>query len=103
MKNLVVDILATVRLTRLILDDEITAAPRDAAVQALIDLGERRPDVRSITDKLEYLLSCPWCTSIYAGALVFGLRRVSPKTADLVNGTLAASVVTGAVYRHLTE
>jgi hypothetical protein len=103
MKTLIVDVLATVRLTRLILDDEITAPARDAAVQALISVGEARPELKPVTDRLEYLLGCPWCASVYCGALVFALRRVSPAAADVVSGALAASAVTGAVYSRLTE
>jgi hypothetical protein len=99
----VTDTLATVRLTRLVLDDEITAPLRESALDALIHTGETRPALKPLTDKLEYLLSCPWCTSIYAAAAVFALRRYAPETADLVNGALAASAVTGVVYPRITE
>lgn len=103
MKTLITDTLATVRLTRLILDDEITRPAREKALQALIDLGERRPDLLPVTERLEYLLSCPWCVSIYSGAAIFALRRVAPGLADVVSGALAASAVTGAVYSRITD
>lgn len=101
--DLVTDTLATVRLTRLVLDDEITEPLRTRALDALIHTGETRPELKPFTDKIEYLLSCPWCTSVWAGAAVFILRRYAPETADLVNGALASSLVTGVVYPRITE
>jgi hypothetical protein len=101
--KLLVDVAATARLTRLVLDDEITAPAREKALEALIDLGERRPDLKPVTDKLEYLLSCPWCVSIYAGLLIFTLRKAAPGVADVVSGALAASAVTGLAYSRLTD
>jgi hypothetical protein len=64
--DLVTDTLATVRLTRLVLDDEITASLRERAMEALIHTGGSRPALKPLTDKLEYLLSCPWCASVWA-------------------------------------
>lgn len=103
MKTLISDTLATVRLTRLVLDDEIARPAREAALQALIDLGERRPELLPVTSRLEYLLSCPWCASVWAGAALFALRKASPAVADVVSGALAASLVTGAVYSRITD
>ena len=101
--NFLIDTLATVRLTRLVLDDTITEPLREKAMDALIRTGEERPEVKPITDKLEYFLSCPWCVSVWTGAALFALRKVAPQTADLVSSTLAASLVTGAVYSRITE
>lgn len=81
------DIAATYRLTRLALDDRITEEAREFVYERT----ER-------DSKLAYLISCPWCISIWAGAAVFGLRKLSPELADIVSGTLAASAVTGIVY-----
>jgi hypothetical protein len=101
--ELVVDTAATIRLTRLVLDDTITEPLRDAAMQALIKTGEENPHLRPVTDKLEYLLTCPWCVSVYSALLVFALRRVSPQTADIVSAALAASLATGVVYPRITD
>ena len=104
MKTLIIDILATALLPRLVLDDEITKGPRDAALNSLIRAGEETPALKPVTDKLEYLLSCPWCVSIYAAAALLMLRKLAPETADIVNGSLAASAATGALYtRFMSE
>jgi hypothetical protein len=48
--------------------------------------------------KISYLITCPWCVSIWAGMVVFAIRRISPETADVVSGILAASALTGIAY-----
>ncbi len=104
MKTLIVDTLATVRLTRLIIDDNITEPLRDRAVQALIRTGEERPELKAVTDKLEYFLSCHWCVGLWAAGALLLLRKFAPETADIVNTALAASAVTGIVYpRYIAE
>jgi len=83
----VLDIVATYRLTKLIMDDKITEDFRNL-------IYEKFPK----DSKLAYLIGCPWCVSIWAGATIFTLRKISPETADIVSGLLAASAVTGVVY-----
>lgn len=51
---------ATMRITRLVTEDTIFDTPRAW-------LQERAPDW------LAYLIVCPWCVSVYAGAGVAGL------------------------------
>jgi hypothetical protein len=85
--SLITDILATYRLTKLIMDDRITEDFRNL-------IFEKFPK----DSKLAYLITCPWCVSIWAGATVFTLRKIHPETADVVSGLLAASAVTGVVY-----
>ena len=85
--SLITDVLATYRLTKLIMDDKITEDFRNL-------IFEKFPR----DSKLAYLLTCPWCVSIWAGLTIFTLRRISPETADLISGLLAASAVTGVVY-----
>lgn len=89
--TLAVDVTAVIRLTRLVLDDEITSDIRDL-------IWAKFPPRDT---KLGYLFTCPWCVSIWAGFVVFGLRATSPKTADILSGALAASMVTGLVYEKL--
>lgn len=82
--NLLVDIVAVVRLTRLINQDVITEPLRDL-------VWSKFPP----NTKIGYLLTCPWCMSIWAGLSITLLRRYLPGVADIVNTTLAASQVTG--------
>lgn len=82
--TLILDIIAVVRLTKLILEDEIT--------QPLRDLVHKRFPPNT---KLGYLFTCPWCMSIWVGASIFGLRRLSPELATTVSSILTASQITG--------
>lgn len=59
--QLVLLILATARITRLITDDKITERPRTWLVLKL----EGHP-------QFQYLMYCPWCASMYVGAVVAG-------------------------------
>lgn len=81
------DILATYRLTKLVIDDKLTEDLRKV-------IYEKFPS----DSKLVYLIGCPWCVSVWAGLTIFTLRKISPDTADIVSGLLAASAVTGVVY-----
>lgn len=85
--SLLTDIVATYRLTKLILDDRLTEDLRVA-------IYSRFPR----DSKIAYFIGCPWCISIWAGAVIFTLRKVNPTGADIVSGLLAASAVTGVVY-----
>lgn len=75
----VVDLAATARLTRLAVDDEITRPAREL-VEELAG-----PDSR-----LTYLVNCPACTSVWAGAVVQALPRWVRVALALSAGTLAA-------------
>lgn len=85
--SVITDIIATYRLTRLVMEDRVTEDLRGI-------IYERFPR----DSKVSYLLGCAWCVSIWAGFAIFTLRRISPETADIVSGLLAASAVTGVVY-----
>ena len=78
--------LATYRLTKLVIDDQITEELRNKAYE----LAEGH-------DKLTYLLGCPWCISIYAGAVAVVIEKTVPE----VNTVLGASAITGLVYTNL--
>lgn len=88
--SLAVDIVATYRLTKLILDDKLTEDLRFLVFNKF-----------PRESKISYFMTCPWCVSIWAGAAIFALRRVSPETADFVSGTLAASAITGQAYTRI--
>jgi hypothetical protein len=55
---LVVIALAVVRLTGLVIEDEVTEPIREWVLDRVPDDG-----------KLAYLITCPWCVSIYLGAV----------------------------------
>lgn len=81
------DIIATYRLTKLVMDDKITEDFRNYI------FGKFEWD-----SKISYLITCPWCVSIWAGAVIFAIRRIDPETADIVSGILTASALTGIAY-----
>ena len=119
--DLVLDALATYRLTRLVTRDTITAEPRErfvrheyahagdvtAAEQLLNDEpaagacwveqvdadGARAP-------KLAKLVTCPWCASIYVAAGVVLARRLAPRAWDPLARLLSFAAVAGLVALH---
>lgn len=86
--TLIADVIAIRRLTRLIQEDRITEELRDL-------YWDKFP----IDTKMGFLLSCPWCVSIWAGLAIFGLRKLSPETANILSGLLAASEITGQLVQ----
>ncbi len=90
--DLVVDGLATYRLVKLVRDDRITESFRTAVEET------QGPPERS---KVTYLLSCPWCLSIWFGAAVTLGRRRWPRTTGVLTRTLALSALTGLTTAHL--
>lgn len=87
--------LATYRGTRLVMDDEITRDAREAALSALAAVKRENPELADIVDKVEYLIGCPWCVSVWVAGALLLLRKVAPNAADLVAGVLALSATTG--------
>lgn len=82
------DALATYRLTRLIVEDQVAAPIRNAAYKRYGNKG------------IGYLVECPWCTSAWVGLAVATARRVAPRTWGLVAQALAFSAVAGLVSEH---
>lgn len=72
--------LATHRLTTLAIEDKVTEFIRDYLDEHIDDYP-----------MLQYLSTCPWCVSMYAGAVVVLLEKVDPR----INDVLAASSATG--------
>lgn len=85
---LLLDILAVYRLTKLVLDDQIMAEVREK-------IWEKFPPEST---KIGYLITCPWCTSIWMGAAIFALRKASPESATYVSSLLASSAITGIAF-----
>ena len=74
--EVLVDTAAARRLTRLIVKDEITRPIRD---HHLVTKHE----------KLSYLMNCPFCVSVYTGALVAVSSMVFPRASKIVRYSLA--------------
>lgn len=80
--------IATLRLTRLIITDEITASFREWIWNRYGDPGE---------SKIGYLITCAWCTSIYAATALMTLYSISTSTGTYVSAILAFSYITGFI------
>jgi hypothetical protein len=92
LSGLVVDGLASYRLVKLVRDDRITEPARDAA--------QRRagpPEQSSLT----YLMTCPWCLSVYFGASLTLGRLRWPRATAAVSRTFALSALAGLATQHL--
>ncbi|HET7688840.1 MAG TPA: DUF1360 domain-containing protein [Nocardioidaceae bacterium] len=87
--SLLTDALAVYRLTVLVKDDKITARGRDAVWRRY-----GAPDAEE-SGLVSYLLTCPWCLSMYFGAAAVIGRRAMPRAWDPVARVLAFSATTG--------
>lgn len=76
-----IDALAVQRVTRLVTKDEVTAGLRDRVAL-------------NGPDKLAYLVSCPFCVSVYAGAAASLARTVFPRAWRPLAYALALSAAT---------
>lgn len=88
MESLIVDALAVHRITKLVIDDEITEPIRQM-------VWKRFPPE---TTKIGYLTTCPWCVSIWAGAGALVAEAVAPTAWKHVARILAISTVTGYLF-----
>lgn len=84
---LLLDALAVYRLTRLVTEDHLPFGP-------LRDRLNRQPDSLAAE-----WMTCGWCVSMYAGALVLGLHALLPSAWPYVAAVLAFSAVTGLLER----
>ena len=85
--DLVILALATARLTRLVTTDTIFAPLRER-------IWKRFPPESS---RYGYLITCNWCTSIYAATLVVSMYRIIEKPTIFVSMILALSMIAGFV------
>lgn len=85
MRSFIVDVLATHRLTRLVTEDVFTSRVRQR-------IFKRYPPTE---DSWSYALTCEWCTSVWTGLLVAGLREAFPRAWPPVANALAASSLVG--------
>lgn len=87
MRDLLVDVLAGHRLTRLVTEDVITAPMRQK-------IFKKYPPTE---DSWSYALTCPWCASIWLGALIALARRFFPEVWNPAAELLAISSATGLI------
>lgn len=92
MKDLILTSLATYRLTKLVIEDEITADIRDVIFNKF--------DPRET--KIGYLFTCPWCVSIWAAGALTLLSVINPKVGEAVKTILSASAATGLITTQIT-
>lgn len=85
--DLVILALATARLTRLVTTDTIFSRLRER-------IWAKYPPESS---RYGYLITCNWCTSIYAATLVVSMYRIFEKPALFVSMILALSMIAGFV------
>lgn len=85
----VVDALATYRLTVLVKDDKITEGLRAAVFRRFGPVDGDHPR------KPSYLMGCPWCLSVYFGAMAVAGHRFAPRAWRPLSRVLALSAATG--------
>ena len=109
MTDLLLDVLAAARITRLVVEDDITSGPRRALIRFAYARAGRPlddaedPEHAVLVDtadppKVARLITCPWCVGVYvAGAVVLvrGSRAWRP-----LRDVLALSMAQGWVLTH---
>lgn len=87
MRDLLVDALACHRLTRLVTEDVIFNKWR-------AKIYEKWPPTE---DKWSYVLTCPWCASVWLAGGIVAARSLFPKAWTPAAKLLALSSLTGLV------
>ena len=82
--------LATYRLTRLIIRDELLATPRNF-------FWKKFPPEKSL---LGYLLTCPWCISIWVALILRISSIINPEVTYAVEIIFALSAIAGLLTAH---
>ena len=95
--NLVLDLLAVHRLTRLITRDEITEPLRETIEKEIGTAVDAKIITAATADRLAYLIRCDWCASIWAAGFALAMKRYLPDTWANLRYVLAASTVTGFI------
>ncbi len=85
----VTDALAVYRLTKLIMDDKITEDLREKVWERYGQPADED------SHKISYLLTCPWCLSIYFATGAVLTRMIAPKAWRPISRGLALSALTG--------
>lgn len=82
--------LATYRVTRLIIRDEIFSRPRNF-------FWKKFPPESSL---IGYLLTCPWCISIWVASIIQISSIINPEVTYAVGIVFALSAVAGLLTAH---
>ncbi|MDQ3481583.1 MAG: DUF1360 domain-containing protein [Actinomycetota bacterium] len=91
------DFLATYRLTTLIKDDKLTEDFRRLVFRRF---GEPSDDDGH---KVSYLVTCPWCLSVYFAAIAVVARKKWPRAWGPVAKALTFSALTGLLAEGRAE
>lgn len=94
MTQLLVDVIAVLRICRLIRDDTITAPIRDRL--AGMTVSDRPRIVNAAHTALE-IADCPWCLTVWVSAAVIVLGAVGGTTGRLAVRGLAVAEVAGRI------
>lgn len=89
MLQIAFDVLATYRLTTLIKDDKITEDIRNVVFKRYGQPSDEN------SHKISYLLTCPWCISIYFGGLAVLAGARWPRAWKPLSKALSYSAMTG--------
>ncbi len=92
MREDIIDALAVHRLTKLVVDDEIARPAREKIFHKFGKPHE---------SKISYLITCPWCSSMWIGCGVVAVKAVAPKAWRPLAFALALSSVTGLIEEKL--
>jgi hypothetical protein len=82
--------LATYRITRLVIRDELLARPRNF-------FWKKFPPEKSL---LGYLLTCPWCISIWVASILLISSIIIPEVTYAVGVVFALSAIAGLLTAH---
>lgn len=107
--DLLVDIAATARLTRIVNADTITRPLRVRVIReaydGLDDLPESAVDAVPHKDKdapkLAAFITCPWCVSQWCAVFVVCARRMFPDVWDPIAKALAISETASLIATHV--
>lgn len=94
MRDLVTDLLAGYRLTRVVLDDSRDFPPLVKPRAQLAKFLDKHPPWGGE----DGVLGCPWCASWYVGLGIVAARRFAPKVWRPASLALAVSAAAGLLY-----
>lgn len=110
---MIADALACYRITRLIVEDDLTEAPRRGLVDLAYSVAGRwmtvpNQDATAVEivasdphpPKLAKLVTCPYCASIWVGFGIVAARRWAPKTWAVLAEALALSAAASLLAGH---